>query len=163
LAAIPGVSVVCIILMLIALKGLSEDYNEQDIFKNALYGVIFCRVAGIAAVAVMDGSFLLGGITAPAFGPGSALFFASGIIIGVVVLFIFYLFGAIFFKKSFDILSVKSGEKMFSTAGLLLLIGALLTIILVGFVVMFVAWILAAVAFFSIKTPARLPSEPPTT
>jgi len=163
LAAIPGVSIIGIILILIALKGLSENYNQQDIFKNALYGVIFCIIAGVAAVVVMSGSFLLGGITAPAFGPGSALFFAGGIIIGVVVLFIFYLLGTIFFKKSFDILSVKSGEKMFSTAGLLLLVGAILTIILVGFAVMFVAWILAAVAFFSIKTPAQPPSQPPTT
>jgi len=40
---------------------------------------------------------------------------------------------------------------MFSTAGLLLLIGAVLTIIVIGVIVVWIAMILLAVAFFSIK------------
>jgi len=46
---------------------------------------------------------------------------------------------------------------MFGTAGLMILIGAVLTIVLVGFILLWVAMILLAVAFFSIKTqPAQL-------
>jgi uncharacterized membrane protein len=55
---------------------------------------------------------------------------------------------------------VKSGEKIFETAGLLWLIGAFLTIILVGFILIWIAWILIVVGFFSIKTPA---AQPPAT
>jgi uncharacterized membrane protein len=88
------------------------------------------------------------------------LAFIGGVIIAVAVMFIFYLLGAMFFKKSFNILSMKSGEKMFDTAGLLLLIGAILTIIIIGVILMLVAWILVAVAFFSIKPPSALPPTP---
>jgi hypothetical protein len=42
----------------------------------------------------------------------------------------FLSFGALFFKRSFDDLSPKSDEKMFYASGLLLLVGAILTIII---------------------------------
>ncbi len=53
--------------------------------------------------------------------------------------------------------------KLFGTAALLYLIGAALTIILVGFLLIFVAQILFIVAFFSL--PDQLPAQPmaPTT
>jgi uncharacterized membrane protein len=89
--------------------------------------------------------------------------FIGTIIIGAVIIFVFYLLAAIFFKRSFDTLSTKTGEKMFGTAGLLMLVGAILTIVLVGLLLMLIAWILAAVAFFSVKTPApaNAPASPP--
>jgi len=87
--------------------------------------------------------------------------------VALVVMFIFFLLQAIFYRNSFTILSEKSEEKMFDTAGLLLLIGAILTIILVGVILLLIAWILAAIGFFSIKTPttqspAATPPPSPT-
>ena len=86
----------------------------------------------------------------------------------LIVAFIFYLLTAISYKKSFDILAEQTGEKMFGTAGLLLLIGAALTIIIIGLLKMFIAWIVLTVAFFSIKTPETFqvaalatPPQPP--
>ena len=70
-------------------------------------------------------------------------------ILALIVLYMFSLIGAIFYKKSLDILSVKSNENLFSTAGLILLIGAAIPVI--GELLKFVAWILAAVGFFNIK------------
>jgi len=67
------------------------------------------------------------------------------------VLFILLVIAAIFYRKSLNMLSSKSGVGMFSTAGLLLLIGAVLTIIVIGVIVVWIAMILLAVAFFSIK------------
>jgi uncharacterized membrane protein len=81
------------------------------------------------------------------------------LIISFVVLFIFMVISAIFFRKSLSTLAMKSGEKIFDTAGLLWLIGAVLTIILVGVILIWIAWILIAVGFFSIKTTA---AQPPT-
>ncbi|MEM2975925.1 MAG: DUF996 domain-containing protein, partial [Candidatus Bathyarchaeia archaeon] len=57
--------------------------------------------------------------------------------------------------------SAKSGEKMFDTAGLILLLGAILTMVLLGVICLFMGWILAAVGFFSIKTPTTQPSPSP--
>ena len=62
---------------------------------------------------------------------------------------------AVYLRKSFDALANKTGNGMFKTAGLLLLIGAILTIVLIGLILIFVAWILLTVAFFS------MPSTPP--
>lgn len=156
-AIVPIIGIVGIILVMIAAKGLAEYYNENAIFQNALYGLIFYIIAVVAAAFVLVGAFFGGMFANP-------LAFIGGVIIAVAVMFIFYLLGAMFFKKSFNILSMKSGEKMFDTAGLLLLIGAILTIIIIGVILMLVAWILVAVAFFSIKPPSALPptsSQPP--
>ena len=48
LLAIPFLNLIGIILVLIAMKGMAEYYNDDEIFKNALYGFIFGVVAVIA-------------------------------------------------------------------------------------------------------------------
>jgi Na+-transporting methylmalonyl-CoA/oxaloacetate decarboxylase gamma subunit len=73
----------------------------------------------------------------------------------IAVVFIFYLLAAMNLRKAFNALAEKSGEHMFETAGLLLFLGAILTIILVGFVLIFLAWVFATIAFFSIKVPSQ--------
>jgi uncharacterized membrane protein len=167
---VPFLSLVGIILLLVGLKRLSDYYNDNRISQNALYGLIF-GIIGIIAGAFVILSLVFGvAIISPTpdlVSPTFPLAFIGGIILALVIVFVFYLLTAIFFKKSFDILSEQSGEKMFGTAGLLLLIGAILTIILIGLLIMLVAWILVTVAFFSIKTKQPLPvtsqlPQPPT-
>ena len=48
--------------------------------------------------------------------------------------------------------SEKTGVRLFGTTGLLILIGAVLTIIGIGFILLRIALILLTIAFFSIKT-----------
>jgi uncharacterized membrane protein len=162
---VPFVSIIGIILLLVGLKHLADYYNDNGIYQNALYGLIF-GIIGIVALAVVVlslifGITLIGPTVDPFATAGLGLAFLGGIIIALIVGFIFYLFTAIFFKRSFDILSQKSGEGMFGTAGLLLLIGAILTIIIVGLLIMLIAWLLLTIAFFSIKTPTTQPSSTP--
>jgi len=144
---VPVLAIVGIILVLIGMKGLSDAYGEEAIFKNALYGLIFEIVAAAALFFVFIGA-LFGGLATL-----EPMTFLAGFGLALIVAFIFFVVAAYFYKKSFDMLSSKSGERLFGTAGLLLLIGAVLTIILVGSLVMLIAWILAAVAFFSLKPP----------
>jgi uncharacterized membrane protein len=161
----PILSLVGIILVLIAMKGLAEYYDEEDIFQNALYGFIFGIIGIVAAIVIFFTAF---------FGPRGfgmmnwerpftfPIVTMVLLITGLVVMFVFFLLQAIFYRKSFTILSEMSGEKIFDTAGLLLLIGAILTIIIVGLVLLLVAWILVTVGFFSIKTPTtQLPAAAP--
>ncbi len=162
----PILSLVGIILVLVAMKGLAEYYNEAEIFENALYGFIF-GIIGIVAFIVIFFSVFVGGIFVfepPYFVAAPSAFAVLAFLVALLVMFIFFLVQAIFYKKSFTMLSDKTGEKMFDTAGLLLLIGAVLTIILVGVVLLFVAWILATVAFFSIRVPVtQVSAAPPPT
>jgi uncharacterized membrane protein len=146
LMAIPFLNLVGIILVLIAMKGMSDYYDDNEIFQNALYGFIFgfIGVIGLVAFILMRafGFATMSPVTVPFTGFGL-------LVIAIIILYVFSLIGAIFYKKSLDTLSEKSNEQMFTTAGLILLIGA--AIPLIGEILKFVAWILAAVGFFSIK------------
>ncbi len=169
LGAYTGVlGLVGLILVLIALKRLSDYYNEKGIFDNALYGIIIgiiglvVFVAGIvvAAVGLLSDLGIAWGdwavlqeidweaaVTWEIIEPHIAVIIGS-----LVALFVFVVVSAIFLRKSLTTLSTKTGVNMFGTAGLLMLIGAVLTIILIGLIVIWVALILLTVAFFSIKT-----------
>jgi len=172
------ISLIGIILVLIGMKGLADHYNEGGIFNNALYGFITTIIGGVAFVGVLVMTVITAitqlGITdwtdwatkiqqnpmdwstlQNMVGP-----IIIGAIAALIVLFIFMIISAILYRKSLSALATKSGVGMFETAGLLLLIGAVLTIILIGFLLIWIAFILAAVAFFSIKTT---PTQPPTT
>jgi len=160
----PPLALVGIILLLVALKGLSEYYNEKDIFRDNLYGVIFGTV-GIAIAIVLFVSFFfrayMNRVISPLVLPNIQpfrMFFGFILILGAI--FVFFLLESIFLRKSFDHLAAKTGEKMFGTAGLLLLIGAVLTVVLVGFIILCAAWIVAAVAFFSMRPAQQLPPPP---
>jgi uncharacterized membrane protein len=165
-------SLIGIIITLIALKGIADHYNEAGIFNNALYGFITLIIGVVAFIATVIVMILMAisnidiDWTNPTaiqqyFMDMNNLWSIIGTLIAaLVVLFIFVIISAIFFRKSLTSLSTKSGEKIFETAGLLWLIGAVLTIILIGFIVIGIAWILIAVGFFSIK-PTAPPQPPP--
>jgi uncharacterized membrane protein len=152
----PIVSIVGIILLFIGMKGLSEYYKDETIYKDAVRGLIFLIIAAVA-IAVAIPLFVLGGMfsvfTLGAFGVGLGII---SLIAVVVIVFVFYVLAAVYLRKSFSSLAQKSGEHMFETAGILLLIGAVLTIFfLIGLLLIFVAWIIATIAFFSIKVPQQ--------
>jgi len=165
------IGLVGLILVLVAFNGLADYYKERRIFNNVILGVIASITGAVIAVAVV--------VTA-AFGMLSALGihisnwtdwtaiqnfnwqnftnwsaltpYLAAIVGALVVLFILFVVAAIFLRRSLNTLSEKSGIHMFATTGLLILIGAILTIIVIGFILLWVALILLAVAFFEIKT-----------
>lgn len=157
----PPLSLVGIILLLVAMRRLADYYEEQGIFDNALWGFIFGIIGIVGAIIVFFLLILGGAIWSVPTGLAGP-FVIGSIIAAIVVWFVFSLLQAIYYRRAFTILSEKTGEKMFDTAGLLLFIGAILTIILIGALVSLVAWILVAVGFFAIKTlPTPLPPLAP--
>jgi len=172
-----------IILVLIALKGMSDHYKEAGIFNNALYAVVIAIIGGVAFIgaivasvfaflsslpvwarALIDSGDWAGLATefrARALTDMSFIWsFIGAIVLALVVLFIFAVVAMIFFRKSLSSLSTRSGVGLFGTAGLLMLIGAVLTIIAIGLLLIWIACILLTVAFFSVKTQAA-PQPPP--
>ncbi|MBS7613245.1 DUF996 domain-containing protein [Candidatus Bathyarchaeota archaeon] len=161
----PILILVGIVFVLISLKGLGKHYNERRIFNYALYGVIFDVISILVSVMLLYA--LLGGYLMVfvstllqcihcVFGPS---FLYKTILILVVLLVLFSL-GGVFLMKSLNLLWAKSGEKKFRIAGLLLLIGGILTVILIGILIFPFAWIIAAAAFFSIKPIPQASSVP---
>lgn len=163
-----------LILVLIALKGFADHYRESGIFNNALYGVITAivgvvAVAAVAVVAILNVMAAGFDVTNPNSWTSRFTDFNSfwnqfssvviGVIVALVVLFAFFVIAFILFRRSLDTLATKSGVGMFKTAGLLMLIGAILTIILIGVILIWIGFILLAVAFFSIKTESTQPTQ----
>jgi uncharacterized membrane protein len=154
LQIIPFLSIVGYILTLIAVKYVSDEVHDSTIFNDMLLAVI----TGI--VGVVLGAFVF------FFGSLSSIYTAGvGAIAGgiafLVIVWIALIVSSIFVRKAFDKMADKLGVGTFRTAGMLYFIGALLTIILVGFVLLFVAFILQVVAFFSI--PESPPGMQPAT
>jgi uncharacterized membrane protein len=174
-----------LILLLIGLKGLADYYHEGGIFNNALYALIIAIVGVVVAVATIlvtaVAALLSLGIDLAnvsdwsTFGTDlasrltdlsnmSALWTLIGAVIaGLIILFVVAIVAVIFFRRSLTTLSAKTGVGMFATAGILMLIGAVLTIIVIGIIIIWIAWILVAVAFFQIRAqPAQTPPAPPS-
>ena len=154
-------AIIGVILLVIGVKELSNYYQDERVYQNTLAGVKFYVVAVVAAaaaiVAIMIGiasatdwkftNFPTNFVPTVDFGIGVAALLA-----GLVIAFVFYILAASHLKRALDSLAQKSGEASFATAGTLLWLGAILTIVLVGLVLIFVAWIFATVGFFSMKS-----------
>lgn len=173
------ISLVGLILVLIALKGFADYYTEASIFNNALYGVITAIVGGIVFVGVafiaLVGLFNELGLSIGNMADWSTEFsaidwttmgfnligeFIVYIFLALLVLFIFVIITAIFLRKSLGLLSTKTGVGLFGTTGLLILIGAVLTIIGIGLFLIWIAMLILAIAFFSIKPQRAQPATP---
>ena len=169
------IALIGFILVLIALHGLGNFYKEDRIFDNALYGFIAAIVGVVAAVVAAiyiifytsivtsfldkiypgwNGSWssLVGltpttsGITFQDVAPVLGAVFSV-----LAILWVFLIISSFFNRRSLTMLSTKTSVGLFSTAGLLLLIGAVLVIVFIGIVLMWIAVLLMAIAFFQIK------------
>jgi uncharacterized membrane protein len=172
-----------VILLFIGLKGLAGVYGEAGIFNNALYALVIGivgAVVGVASILITALSTLASiGINLTnvtdwsTFGTELAnrltnlsdfgvLFTLIGaIILAVIIIFVFAIIAVFFFRKSLSTLAAKTGVGLFGTGGLLMLIGAVLTIIVIGALLIWIAWILVAVAFFQIRAqPTQTPPPP---
>ena len=166
-------SIVGLILLLVGLKGLSSYYQENDIFNNTLYAIIIAIVGAVVAVATLIvtavSAFATIGIDInnindwTNFGTEIGTYFSDfanfselwtligAVVLAMLVIFVSMIISMYFFRKTMTQLSTKSGIGLFGTAGLLMLIGAVLTIIAIGLLIIWIGLILATVAFFQMK------------
>jgi len=178
-----------LILVLVALYGFANIYKESGIFYNFIYGIIAGIVGAVIAGVVVVVSILttlknflyqifpgwngdwskLSGLTPNTSNitMSAVLPFLEGLLLVFLVLWIFTIIAAFFARRSLKTLSEKTSVGLFSTAALLLFIGAILTIVLIGLLLMWIAALLIAIAFFQIKTQPEQPvttmSPPPPT
>ena len=170
--AVGILSIIGVILLLIGMKGLANFYNDQGIFNNALYSVITAIVGSVVALFAVALSAVAAlsslGIDfaniedwATIGTDIGAIFtemnfnviwtFIGAVLVGLVILFVVAIISMYFARKSLDKLGMKSTIGLFGTAGLLMLIGAVLTFVLVGLILIWIGLILATVAFFQLK------------
>ncbi len=94
--------------------------------------------------------------------PATSVLFTQFIIAYLAVIGVSLVFGivnAVLYMRAFNKLREKSGVDTFKTAGLLYLIGVLLTVVLIGGLLVWIAWIFAAMGFNRLKVaPATAPT-----
>jgi uncharacterized membrane protein len=148
--------IIGVILLLRSLKEFANFYQDNAIYQNALTGVKYYIVA-LITLAIAGTGFIVGFALndfPTRIGVGNAVGIAVGIAF-LIVTFVFYVLAAMHLKKTFNTLAQKTGEHSFETAGTLLWVGSILTIIGVGVLLIFVAWIFAIIGFFTMKSPQQ--------
>jgi uncharacterized membrane protein len=165
------VELVGAVLILVGLHGLASYYRESGIFNQAIYGVLVGIVggiiAGVAAVVSVLASFTnllhqiypgwngdwatLQGMTPNTTNLDTSTIFplVAGILAVLVIVWIVAIIAAFFIWRSLKQVSNKSNVGLFGTAGLLLLIGAIIPIF--GLILMWISALLLAIAFFTMK------------
>ena len=157
-------SLIGIILVLIGVKGLANFYKEQGMFSNTLYSVIIIVVGCVVGVGVIAASTAAAladlGVNWANIGTDVATVFTDfylsamaalfgALLVGLVIFWVALIISMYFLRKSMNQLSSKSGVSLFGTAGLLMLIGAVIPII--GLLLIWIGFILATAAFFQMK------------
>jgi len=157
-----------LIFVLIALKGYGDFYKDSSIFNNTIYTIVF----EIIGVVVFVGVFIYGAFEflsslgieniyelsswtqidwQNAIDINNILPFIGAIVLGLVILFAFTVIASLYFKKAMNTLSEKTEIKLFHTTGTVFFIGAILTIIFIGFILIWVAFILLLISFYESK------------
>jgi uncharacterized membrane protein len=145
---IPFVSIVGYILVIVAVKQISDDLQDKAIFRDLVVAAATGIIGALAGAFVVFGSLL-------AFGrSGSGI---GGLLTGLLVVWVFLIVSAIFLRRTYAAMGQRLGVGSFKTAATLYLVGAILTIVVVGFLVLFIAEVVQAVAYFSI--PDRPPMQ----
>ena len=180
-------ALVGLILVLVALRGFSNHYQERGIFGNAIYGVavavVGAIIVGVLAFAVVlsnikdlitqiypgwNGDWsTLQGMTPNTTNivPSDIFPLIGGLLVVLVIAWVVIIIAAFFIYRSLKQVSNKSNVGLFGTAGLILLIGAIIPVF--GLILMWISALILAIAFFTLK-PQEQPiatstSPPPTT
>jgi uncharacterized membrane protein len=175
-----GLGLVGTILMLVALHSLANYYKEKGIFNNGLYGFIALIAGTIVTYAGFEYLFFytsyakdFASVLYPGFNgdwsqlpnltvnqnfnPSDLVPFLGPILSILVIFWLFILVAAFFTWRSLKVVSSKSSVGLFSTAGLLLLVGAIIPVL--ALVLMWIAVLLITIAFFQIKPQPEQPVE----
>jgi uncharacterized membrane protein len=172
LSIIPGlgwlIGLVGFVLVLIAIKYISESLGDPSIFNNMIISVI-TAIAGliISGIVILGAFFITNVVTStgqtPFVPPSQPLAFYLSIIVILAMVCVFFIISSLFLRRSYRTISARLGTEMFGTVATIYLIGAVTTIVIIGFVLLLIAEILQIVAFFSMPEQPPLPPPPPTT
>lgn len=164
LVAVPSVGwilgIIGFILTLIAIKQISDHLEDRTIFNNMLISIVLgiaaIIVAAVTVIAAFFGLMGLGTFANSTFTmnqniqPGDYVRFFLTVLPGLLGIWVLLILSAVFLRRAYETISRKLAVSMFGSAALVYLIGAITTVILIGFILIIIAEIMFAIAFFSI-------------
>jgi len=154
-------SIIGIILFFIGMLELANYFNDSKLRLDVIYWFVFGLIAlillasGIIATVITYHSVI---ITYPMI-PYSGIrfifrFIFPGLltlVIFIIIAAVFFLLSAIYLRRAMEVMSIRTNEGLFNTGGLIYLIGAILTFIIIGIFITMIAWIIIGVALISVK------------
>jgi uncharacterized membrane protein len=164
----PIISILGLIFVFIAVKTISEIAKDHSIFSNYLYSFILTIISIVAIFVIMVIGFgSIGGFSwitslenVNITDPATFWDYFGGIIgFAVLALFVYWvlsIIAAIYLRRSYHSIAKHTKVGLFKTTGTVYFIGAITTIVLIGFLILFIARILEIIAYFSL--PDNLPS-----
>ena len=156
------VGIVGLVLVFIAVKSISEVTKDNEIFRSYLLHFIFSIIAIVAVFVIMFIAFdAVGGfswfteIQSAEITDFESFWTNFGSIIGgcalaLIVGWILSIIAAIYLRKSYNAIAEHTKVHLFKTTGTVYFIGAITTIILIGFLILFIARIIEIIAYFSL-------------
>lgn len=152
------------VLTLVAVRYISDIVKDSSIWNNLVISIVAAIAGVILAAFVLIGSVLrfmgLNSLHFADFGPnfnpatipaGDWIGLITWALAGIAALWVLLTVSGVFLQRGYSRVGRDLNVGLFGTAGLLFLIGAATTIVLVGFLLIPIALILLAVAFFSIN------------
>ncbi len=149
LAASPIVVVLGIVGWLLGVYALSQHYGSRSIFDYAVYAGVIGMVAGVVGAVAVVGA-LIG---------GAGIF---SFVIGLVVFWLLMVAAAWFLRRHLDELARSTGLDRLERAGRYILVGALLSIILVGLVIALVGLVMVVIGILELRPPPGAPGQAST-
>ena len=158
----PIISILGLVLLFIAVKTISDLTKDKDIFNNYLMHFIFSILTIIAIIIIMLLAFGAAGGFSWISGLETAeitdfeSFWAyfggliGGCILALIVGWIFFIIAAIYLRRSYNKIAEHTKVSLFKTTGTIYFIGAISTVVLIGFIIIFISRIIEIIAYFSL-------------
>ncbi len=140
-----GIGFVGFILKIVGVKYIADSIDNQSTFRKYIVAAVLWIVGLIVLSKPVIRVIKAGHV---GFSTVGSSFFVAAVIIVI---------GAWFLKTSYDVISDETEVGYFHTAGRLYLISAILTFVIIGLIIVLIAAIVEAVAFFSL--PDSLPER----
>ncbi len=151
------------VLVLLAIRNISAAVRDRSIFNNAMIAAILAIIgAAVGGVVVGLNVFRLVNLSNIASATNTSISTSNmvgvimGILAGLAIVWVLAVISSFFLWRSYKSIGARLNVGLFNTGGVIYFIGAILSIVLVGLVVAFVAQILLVVACFSL--PEAVPA-----
>ncbi len=142
-----------LVIYLIGMYGLAEHYGRNELFQYALYATIGMIIAIIAAAAIIGVGVLTGTFT-------HGFSISASMVIGFIILYIGVLIAGKYNRDLMQALSDYGDKGLANLSAKLYWYGAILTIILVGAFLVFIAEILEVIVLATLREQAPATYQP---